>query len=1131
MASTVDDIDDMVSTLQAVVGVSREAAAAMLSRAGGDVAVAVNRHFAAHDVKDQSSRHVAVPEARAAYAGSWSVGEHDGRPPLALVKEKKKRGGGVRTPEGKEGMDGGGGAKLARHDHQTHGVRAKSPIGGKAKAPRRGSRGTPRDEDERAQRSLMRAFVLGGVGRTDGGDACASAPSIDDATRAAEVSSVDERAPEENTVKAEATSTSTPSTHHHQPGGPTLALHPSIRDPRAPRNGEGDGRSTPAANPAASLAGAAWPVDGAGDVRAPYLALAETFEALTNTTKRLNKGDALKRMFLKILSRAPDDLLPAVYLTFGRCADRHEGVELSVGGATISAAVREVTGASRARVSRMYDELGDLGDVAAALKRSQVTLRPPPPLTAAGVFATLRRIAAEVGAGSAARKKGLVLGLLRAARGCEVRYLVRTLIRNMRIGANRISVLHALAAAAEAHHRGSTNEGESAAARYTAKAEAKAKAREGSRASVPTGTVRGVTPAMAAVQRAYSLCPSLDVLVPALVAGGVDLAVRRAVLRPGMPVKPMLATITVGVADAVAKIRGGGHETACDGGCHAGVKTGGAAAGTSMTISAPSSSHSHGSASSFLAEFKYDGVRGQIHLVPPSQGEAVGARREWSVKIFSRNCEDRTQAFPDVIAAMMEAAAGGVGMERQRGPRSGLGVCGARGVRGDDGSVGDRSWGGGGLVVDAEIVGIDRSTGKLKAFQDLSSRARGAVTEAEVAVDVCVMIFDLLHVGDLDDDSTGDVGEAGERGDGTCTRACGGKENAVAAVQSPSQGPSDERDLVRVHDMSLRERRAMLKAALPGLGRMPGRVEMAQSIEVGVRGDVAGGGVGLHVEEEPRKEEEAVGDMIPPAAAQKASLAAAVESVESFMHEALDAACEGLMLKRLDGPMSAYSPSKRADSWLKVKKDYCEELRDSLDLVCIGAWRGNGRKAGWYSPFLLAIYDPEREEYSSMCRCMSGFTDAFYADRTARFSLPDVLIPSKPPYYNTLEVPDVWFAPTEVWEVRGADLTLSPKHRAAAGMRHADRGISLRFPRFISHRTDKGVEDASGPDQVTALYDAQQRRFDGQSEAAARRLRDAAAVAAKDAADDTSEEEDSDKDDQEKGGGIDDDVKDDGSGE
>lgn len=72
---------------------------------------------------------------------------------------------------------------------------------------------------------------------------------------------------------------------------------------------------------------------------------------------------------------------------------------------------------------------------------------------------------------------------------------------------------------------------------------------------------------------------------------------------------------------------------------------------------------------------------------------------------------------------------------------------------------------------------------------------------------------------------------------------------------------------------------------------------------------------------------------------------------------------------------ATYEPDKRAMSWLKVKKDYMEyvnlflrqlahneeadkigrnrDLGDSLDLVVIGAWHGSGRKAGWWSPFLL----------------------------------------------------------------------------------------------------------------------------------------------------------------------------------
>lgn len=102
------------------------------------------------------------------------------------------------------------------------------------------------------------------------------------------------------------------------------------------------------------------------------------------------------------------------------------------------------------------------------------------------------------------------------------------------------------------------------------------------------------------------------------------------------------------------------------------------------------------------------------------------------------------------------------------------------------------------------------------------------------------------------------------------------------------------------------------------------------------------------------------------------------ERLHRFLLASLAAGCEGLMLKTLEG---VYEPGKRADTWLKMKKvqpccaragvpsltrtialvvlcmgrltlapslrypqDYVEGMADSLDLVVIGAWYGDGRK-------------------------------------------------------------------------------------------------------------------------------------------------------------------------------------------
>lgn len=67
---------------------------------------------------------------------------------------------------------------------------------------------------------------------------------------------------------------------------------------------------------------------------------------------------------------------------------------------------------------------------------------------------------------------------------------------------------------------------------------------------------------------------------------------------------------------------------------------------------------------------------------------------------------------------------------------------------------------------------------------------------------------------------------------------------------------------------------------------------------------------------------------------------------------------------------ATYEPDQRSMGWMKVKKDYLEGMGDSLDLVPIGAWWGTGRKAGWWSPFLLACHNPETGALEAVCKCV-----------------------------------------------------------------------------------------------------------------------------------------------------------------
>jgi DNA ligase 1 len=290
-----------------------------------------------------------------------------------------------------------------------------------------------------------------------------------------------------------------------------------------------------------------------------YEIVAEAYRDLEQVSSRL----ALIERLAALVAQTPAELLPVVcYLGQGLIAPEFAGVDLGLAEKMAVRAVAAAVGTGPEQVAALVRETGDLGQAAEQLLAATAPERPAS-LTVTAVVNTLRQIANAEGPGSQGRKLDLLAGLLGQATPLEARYVLRLVTGNLRLGIGTPTILDALA-----------------------------QVYAGGRADRPV------------LERAYNICCDLGQVAAALASGGLT-SVEQIRVRPGNPVRAMLAQRLSDAGEILAKL---GGECA--------------------------------------AEYKYDGVRVQAHRTADGR-----------IELFTRRLEEISTQFPDVV----ELLAAGLG--------------------------------------------------------------------------------------------------------------------------------------------------------------------------------------------------------------------------------------------------------------------------------------------------------------------------------------------------------------------------------------------------------------------------------------------------------------------------------------
>jgi DNA ligase-1 len=172
-----------------------------------------------------------------------------------------------------------------------------------------------------------------------------------------------------------------------------------------------------------------------------------------------------------------------------------------------------------------------------------------------------------------------------------------------------------------------------------------------------------------------------------------------------------------------------------------------------------------------------------------------------------------------------------------------------------------------------------------------------------------------------------------------------------------------------------------------------------------------------------------------------------------FYEEALRKGLEGIMAKSLT---SVYAVGERTYTWLKLKPE-----RDTIDCTIVKALYGKGRRAGFYSSFMLAVRDPMEKRLYNIGK-VSNLSEDIMEE------LRDIIEQTR----TSADDEGVFVKPTVVLEATYQEIQETDETTS---------GYALRVPKVVRFRPDKKVEEIDDLNKLKKLYELQYERYPVQS--------------------------------------------------